>query len=185
MSICGPVRRRVILEIPEAWFANPSDGDRHRLFYTSLLAALAELGLLIDPIWLPRGAERAPRPTNPSDLIISFHSYGEASGNLLRCKETYIPPFYSLDPMGYSCFSQLATQPELYLMRLPQRSKETPLASERTWHWICAATIGRNTLSPICQKAFSRAVMSLYPCKCRTIQLPRELGSTSPRRCAR
>lgn len=114
MSAGGLVRRRVILEVPEAWFVNPSDGDRHRLFYTSLLAALAELGMLIDPVWLPRGAERAPRPSDPSDLIISFHSYGEAAGNMLRCKESYIPPFYSLDPMGYACFSQLATRPELY-----------------------------------------------------------------------
>ncbi|QBX35066.1 hypothetical protein E4191_10385 [Paracoccus liaowanqingii] len=115
MGTGGSGRRRVILEVPEAWFANPSDGDRHRMFYTSTLAALAELGLLIDPVWLPRGAERAPRPgADRSDLIISFHSYGDAAGNLLRCKESYIPPFYSLDPMGYACFSQLATQPELF-----------------------------------------------------------------------
>lgn len=114
MTTGNTVRQRVILEVPEAWFVNPGDGDRHRLFYTSLLAAFAELGLLIDPVWLPRGAERAPRPTHPSDLIISFHSYGDAAGNILRCKEAYIPPFYSLDPMGYACFSQLAAQPELY-----------------------------------------------------------------------
>jgi hypothetical protein len=107
-------RRVVALEVPEAWFASPEDGDRHQLFYSSLLAALAELEVLIDPVWLPRGAERTPRPAGQGDFTISFHSHGPDAGNVLRCKESYIPPYYSMDPMGYACFSQLARQPELY-----------------------------------------------------------------------
>ncbi|ULB12050.1 hypothetical protein ORIO_19735 (plasmid) [Cereibacter azotoformans] len=70
--------------------------------------------MLIDPVWLPRGAERAPRFPGAADLTISFHSYGPAAENLLRCKESYIPPFYAIDPMGYSCFSLLAKQPALF-----------------------------------------------------------------------
>lgn len=110
----GDDRKVVTLEIPESWFSNPEDGHRHRLFYSSVLAALAELKVLIDPVWLPRGAERAPRPGPGENFTISFHSYGSASGNVLRCKESYIPPYYSLDPMGYACFSQLAARPDLY-----------------------------------------------------------------------
>lgn len=107
-------RKTVILEVPEAWFSNPEDGIRNRLFYSSILAALAELKVFIDPVWLPRGADRAPRPGVGEDFTISFHSYGAASGNVLRCKESYIPPFYSFDPMGYSCFSHLASCPDFY-----------------------------------------------------------------------
>lgn len=109
----GALRKTVTLEVPEAWFMNPEDGDRHRLFYSALLSALAGMRVLIDPVWLPRGAERAARPTASGNLVISFHSYGEA-GNILRCKESYVPPFYTMDRMGYSCFSELARFPERF-----------------------------------------------------------------------
>lgn len=107
-------RKIVSLEIPEAWFADPEDGDRHRRLYGSLLAALAELKVLIDPVWIPRGAERAPRQDDRGRLIISFHSHGAAANNLLRCKESYIPPYYGMDPMGYACFSHLSRHFEDY-----------------------------------------------------------------------
>ncbi|MDB6179392.1 hypothetical protein PAF17_18060 [Paracoccus sp. Z330] len=112
----GRDRRRpqVTLEVPSAWFADPVDGDRHRLFYGSILSALAEIGTLIDPVRLPRGAETAPRPKGLGDATISFHSYGGGDGHVLRCKESYIPPYYSMDRMGYACFSHLALHPEDY-----------------------------------------------------------------------
>jgi hypothetical protein len=71
------------------------------------------MDVLIEPVWLPRGAERAPRRAAPDRFLISFHSYGEA-GNILRCKESYIPPFYTMDRMGYACFSELALFPERF-----------------------------------------------------------------------
>ncbi|MCF3974418.1 capsular polysaccharide export protein, LipB/KpsS family [Paracoccus salsus] len=111
MTEAGDGRRIVTLEVPEAWFRDPDDGERHRLFYSSLLAALADLDVLLDPVWLPRGAERAPRPDGAGDVTISFHSYG-AGGDILRCKEGYIPPFYTMDGMGYACFSELASHPD-------------------------------------------------------------------------
>lgn len=106
-------RRIVALEVPEAWFRDPEDGQRHRLFYSSLLAALADLDVLLNPVWLPRGAERAPRPDGGEGVTISFHSHGKI-GNILRCKETYISPYYTMDRMGYACFSELACHPERY-----------------------------------------------------------------------
>ena len=106
-------RRIVTLEVPEAWFRDPEDVQRHRLFYSSLLAALADLGVLLDPVWLPRGAERAPRPDGAGDATISFHSHGR-TGNILRCKEAYVSPYYTMDRMGYACFSELASHPERF-----------------------------------------------------------------------
>lgn len=118
-SLANPVadttktRRIVTLEVPEAWFRDPEDGQRHRLFYSSLLAALADLGVLLDPVWLPRGAERAPRPHGAGNVTISFHSHGQ-TGNILRCKEAYVSPYYTMDRMGYACFSELARHPERF-----------------------------------------------------------------------
>ncbi|WCR11111.1 hypothetical protein JHW45_01490 [Paracoccus stylophorae] len=109
----GHKRRIVALEVPEAWFRNPDDGPRHRQFYASLLAALAEMRVLVDPIWLPRGADRAPRRAPCGSLVISFHSHGEA-GNVLRCKEAYVPPYYTMDRMGYACFSELGRFPDRF-----------------------------------------------------------------------
>ena len=113
-SLSASAERQIVtLEVPEAWFRNPQDGTQHRTFYSSLLASLAEMNVLIEPVWLPRGAERAPRGTPPERFLISFHSYGEP-GNILRCKESYVPPFYTMDRMGYACFSELALFPEKF-----------------------------------------------------------------------
>lgn len=106
--------RVVALEIPEAWFRDPGNGTQHQMFYASLLSALAELGVLVRPVWMPRGADRAPRSAGHDDLLISFHSYGAAGDNILRCKESYLPPYYTMDPQGYACFSQLARDPRLH-----------------------------------------------------------------------
>ncbi|MGZ3214956.1 capsular polysaccharide export protein, LipB/KpsS family [Paracoccus sp. T5] len=106
--------RVVALEIPEAWFRDPGNGGQHQMFYASLLSALAELGVLVRPLWMPRGADRAPRSAGDSDLLISFHSYGAAEGDVLRCKESYLPPYYTMDPQGYACFSQLARDPGVH-----------------------------------------------------------------------
>lgn len=114
MQVRDTKRPVVTLEIPAAWFADPVDGDRHRMFYGSILSALAELGVLVDPVRLPRGAETAPRPSLAGNATISFHSYGVNGSGVLRCKEAYIPPYYSMDSLGYACFSHLAQHPEHY-----------------------------------------------------------------------
>ncbi|MBS1301772.1 hypothetical protein [Loktanella sp. SALINAS62] len=107
-------RRPITLEVPEAWLMNPNDGAQHRMFYAGLLSALAEMNVTIDPVWLPRGAERAPRRTTTDKFAISFHSHG-SDGYLMRCKESYIPMYFTMDSMGYSCFSELARHPERFM----------------------------------------------------------------------
>ncbi|MCB5200639.1 hypothetical protein LGQ03_15475 [Loktanella sp. TSTF-M6] len=107
-------RRPITLEVPEAWLMNPGDGAQHRMFYAGLLSALAEMNVTIDPVWLPRGAERAPRRGTNDNFVISFHSHG-SDGYLMRCKESYIPMYFTMDAMGYSCFSELSRHPERFL----------------------------------------------------------------------
>lgn len=129
----GPDRepRLVALEIPEAWFRDPGNGPQHQMFYASMLAALAELGVLVRPVWMPRGADRAPRFPDGSDLLISFHSYGATGGNILRCKESYIPPYYSMDPQGYACFSQLSRDPQVHAAAIEAQDLEVAQAFVR------------------------------------------------------
>lgn len=104
---------QVILEVPGAWFENPIDGPRHQRFFASILMALSDLAVTVRPLPLRFGADDAPRLSMPNQLIISYHSKGSA-GNILRLKESYIPPFYTMDRTGYSGFSELANHPERF-----------------------------------------------------------------------
>lgn len=139
-------RRIVTLEVPEAWFRDPEDGQRHRLFYSSLLAALADLDVLLDPVWLPRGAERAPRPDRARDVTISFHSHGQ-TGNILRCKEAYVSPYYTMDRMGYACFSELACYPERFVDEIGRQDAKRASAFVRT----LAQELRKENRSKYCQ----------------------------------
>ncbi len=123
----------VILEVPAEWFDNPLDRDRHQRLYASLLVALAELSVTVRPIRLPYAADGAERLHAHGQLVISFHSHGD-EGNVLRFKESYVPPYYTADPMGYSGFSKLATEPEHFrhdIERVPLKAAETFVADLR------------------------------------------------------
>lgn len=106
-------RCEVVLEVPEGWFQSGLDGHRHSVLYSSVLAALARLQVKIDPIRVPFGADLADRILSEEQFVISYHSRGP-SGNILRVKESYIPPYYTFDPLGYSGFSSLGQNPEDY-----------------------------------------------------------------------
>lgn len=103
----------VVLEVPAGWFRSPLDGDRHRGLYVSLLVALSELDVTVQPQALPYGADTAARNPAPGQLTISYHSRGPA-GDILRLKESYVPPYYTIDREGYSGFSELATTPQRF-----------------------------------------------------------------------
>lgn len=107
----------VILELPTAWFENSEDGERHRRFYVSIWQALGDLGVTVRPISLQFGADTAPRLSRHDQLVISFHSRGPV-GNVLRFKESYIPPYYTADRAGYSGFSELARHPEQFMKEI-------------------------------------------------------------------
>lgn len=100
------------------------------MFYTSLLAALAGMDVRIRPVWLPRGAERAARAQSDGSFVISFHSHGPA-GRIVRCKESYVYPYYTMDRMGYSCFSELALHPDAFADRIARQDPATARAFVR------------------------------------------------------
>ncbi|QQA44632.1 hypothetical protein [Pelagovum pacificum] len=104
----------VILEVPVTWLGNAADGDRHRQLSASILIALAHLGVTVRPVQLQFGADRAPRLARPDQLVISYHSLG-AGDNVLRFKESYVPPYYTVDPLGYSGYSELGQSPETFV----------------------------------------------------------------------
>lgn len=97
----------VVLEVPAEWFDNPLDCERHQRLYASILVALADLNVTVRPIHLPYAADGAERLQARGQLVVSFHSHGP-EGNVLRLKEAYWPPFYTVDTKGYSGFSSLA-----------------------------------------------------------------------------
>ncbi|MGH1369858.1 MAG: hypothetical protein ACRBCL_14700 [Maritimibacter sp.] len=103
----------VILELPNAWLSNPADGDRHLRLYLSIWQSLADIGVTVRAVPLPFGADTAVRIAHPDQLVISFHSRGPA-GNVLRIKESYVPPYYTIDRLGFSGFSELAKFPEKF-----------------------------------------------------------------------
>lgn len=117
----------VLLELPADWFANPMDGDRHRRLYASIWLALGDLDVTVRPVPLRFGADSAPRLSKPGQLLISFHSRGPA-GHILRIKESYLPPYYTVDRMGYSGFSELARHPDRFrdaIDAMPDRAART------------------------------------------------------------
>ncbi|AFT70034.1 hypothetical protein B5T_01757 [Alloalcanivorax dieselolei B5] len=64
---------------------------------------------------MPFGADDAERIYEHGQLVISYHSRGPSSANILRVKESYIPPYYTIDRLGFSGFSELALNPTSFL----------------------------------------------------------------------
>ncbi|WP_380054337.1 hypothetical protein ACFE33_13430 [Falsihalocynthiibacter sp. SS001] len=106
-------RLKVILEVPVHWFRNSLDGERHRVFYSSLLGALSRFEARVDLRDAPFGTDDAPRVAPADSFLFSFHSHGETR-RVLRLKESYIPPYYTIDRMGYGGFSELAKHPQRF-----------------------------------------------------------------------
>ncbi len=101
-----------ILEVPSAWLSNPLDGAGHRLFFASLLTALARRNVVVRLRELPFGADEAPRIGEDGVAHFSFHSIGPAVPGLIRLKESPIAGYYGFDELGYSGSSSLAVEPE-------------------------------------------------------------------------
>lgn len=151
-------QRVVMLEVPEAWFDDPSDGNLHQRLYASILSALAELDVVIRPVWLPRGADLAPRDTRGYDLVLSYHSYGTADSRLLRCKESYIPPYYTMDDMGYACFSRLSCHPDEFSSEI---ARQDP-AVAATYVRQLAERLRRENCSKYSQPPFGENTLQGY-----------------------
>jgi hypothetical protein len=96
------------LEVPLEWLENPHDGDRNRIFFTSLLIGLAKLRLPLYYSEVPFGADRAPRRPSKGEYVFAYHAIGNTP-NVAYCKEAPIPPLYSIDLSGYAGWSAIAS----------------------------------------------------------------------------
>ncbi|MCP8894488.1 hypothetical protein KYK29_06050 [Shinella daejeonensis] len=114
-------RLPVSLEVPEAWFRNPLDGDRHRQMFTVLSVALAKLPTDVKLSIVTWGSYRAPRSAPKGGATFSFHSIGNVE-NVWRIKETSIAGFYSFDASGYSGWSSLSRSPETHRNRIASKN---------------------------------------------------------------
>lgn len=148
---------QVILEVPGAWFENSIDGPRHQRLYASILMALSDLAVTVRPVPLRFGADDAPRLSMPNQLIISYHSKG-STGNILRIKESYIPPFYIIDNIGYSGFSELANYPERFAAAI----ESVPLAAARTFVQDIAKSLSASNESKYIQAESTTLPLTEY-----------------------
>jgi SAM-dependent methyltransferase len=100
--------------VPLDWLSNPLDGQRTQRFFANLCCALGDLGASLDFVRVPFGSDVAPRLVGAGQLYLSYHSRGEQPG-LWHLKETYIPPYYTFDRLGYAGWSELAVHPSRFL----------------------------------------------------------------------
>lgn len=110
---------QVSLEKPITWLKSERDGERNRLMYDTLTAALNQLGATVREIDTYYGNDFAPRTAPPGGVLFSYHSVGH-SKHVWRIKETPIPYFYNIDRLGYSGWSELAVNPEPHLRNIEQ-----------------------------------------------------------------
>lgn len=106
--------KNIILEKPVSWIESNTTGHYVNVFYNNLLQILKSYNLnikIIDVFYAIDGGlkyNRTPEFDNSDTLYISYHTYGIIIKNLFRIKENYLPGFFSIDPKGYSGFSELA-----------------------------------------------------------------------------
>jgi hypothetical protein len=106
--------KKIILEKPVSWIKSETMGFCVGKLYENLFKILKSYNLnieIIDIFYTGCGGpeyHRTPKFNYLDTLYISYHSYGLIVPNLLRIKENYLPGFFSIDPKGYSGFSEIA-----------------------------------------------------------------------------
>ncbi|MGV0033852.1 MAG: hypothetical protein ACNYPE_02440 [Candidatus Azotimanducaceae bacterium WSBS_2022_MAG_OTU7] len=111
----------VLLELPESWVKD----EFYQLnrpttnYFVNVCLVLFKMNLNIEII--PRFGYSDAAPCLPADnqICLSFHSHG-SEDRVWRVKESYIPPYFSFDKMGYSGFSELAQHPENFTDAIAQ-----------------------------------------------------------------
>jgi hypothetical protein len=112
----------VIIEKPISWMENKEIGPVVTSLYDELYKEIKEKNLQIQTVNI-FGHSITDNPIifynrtpnfNKNTLYLSYHTYGDHKKNLWRIKESYIPNYFSIDSMGYSGFSYMASnQPQL------------------------------------------------------------------------
>lgn len=105
--------QKIVVEIPISWTKNPIDGYKHKGFISNLILALAERKIPLYFREVPFGADEAPRVPEKGTLVFSYHSWGSEK-NVYRMKEAPIVPLFSIDPNGYSGWSDIVVNYDKY-----------------------------------------------------------------------
>lgn len=108
---------RIVLEAPKSWMESPLDGERNAVFFANVLAQLCTFNF---PIYIREakyGSDSYSRFFLPGEIIFSYHTYldfskrtqknMEREASVFRLKEAPIPPYYSIDTLGYSGWSSI------------------------------------------------------------------------------
>lgn len=145
------------LEIPAPWFANPLDGDRHRLFWANLCRALGMLDARVTMRDIPFGGDAAPRLADGDTIVLAYHSHGAAK-RVWRVKEHYVPPFYMIDRTGFSGWAEITLHPE----RFAKGVAAVDLAAARTRLATLRHDMVQHNLSKYPQSTASEPLPAAY-----------------------
>lgn len=103
----------VTVEVPVPWLEAPMDGERNRLMFEALKAAVCSRTSAASFEDIAFRTETVPRTAPVGGYRLSYHSYGD-SRHVWRVKETSVPFFYSFDRLGFSGWSEIALLPERF-----------------------------------------------------------------------
>lgn len=108
---------RIVLEAPKSWMDSSLDGERNAVFFANVLAQLCTFNF---PIYIREakyGSDSYSRVFLPGEIVFSYHTYldfskrtqmnVEREASVFRLKEAPIPPYYSIDTLGYSGWSSI------------------------------------------------------------------------------
>lgn len=108
---------RIVLEAPKTWMDSPLDGERNAVFFANVLAQLCTFNFPIYVREAKYGSDSYPRYFLPGEIVFSYHTYLDfplrtpenmgREGAVFRLKEAPIPPYYSIDSLGYSGWSSI------------------------------------------------------------------------------
>lgn len=107
----APSRIPLDVEVPLSWLSSDLDGERHRMMFAKLCAALADRPVDVQMKPVAIGMHEVPRAARPGGMVLSYHSIGDEP-NVWRIKDTSVPGWYSFDRYGFSGWSSLARFPE-------------------------------------------------------------------------
>lgn len=106
---------KIIVENPVNWLNGKQGGDACRQMHGELTMQLARLGLSYSAHPIAKSHTLAPRQGRERQLRFSYHSAGDED-RVWRIKESYIPPFFTWDRLGFSGWSTLARSQELFAL---------------------------------------------------------------------
>lgn len=104
---------KIEVETPVRWLNGTNGGAACRQMYGELITQLGRLGLPLKTRPVAKDQSLKPREPKDNRLLFSYHTAGEGD-QIWRIKESYIPPFFSWDRLGFSGWSTLARSKDIF-----------------------------------------------------------------------